>query len=369
MKNRDRKEKKLVDELETMYQRVAESEEPVADRKQLEALKGYYETLQLSPDASLEKIKETYERLVDFWNPSQFADNPSLQQEAQKKLPEITQAYEKILAFRQKQSRSTSAEPPAEISEEPDLSALVEKTAHPFPWGKILLGGVAFLVVVLAGLFWPTLYHSLYHYKTIQSGDRTYQVRTNRITGGMTYFDGGKWNNPPIPAAKPSAAPALPALTPPAKPPEQLAKEPVPAAKPSAAPALPPVAPPGKPPEQSAKEPILAPPTEPGPAEEPEVAIKKEAPSEKPISKPAKTKLYAIQVSAMQDLNLAKEFVESQKKSGQPVYLAKIRTKDRGVWYRIYIGHFAGEAEAARYMKEKKIKESFPECFIQKLSG
>lgn len=361
MKNGDRKEKKLLDELETMYQRVAESEEPVADPEQLEALKGYYETLQLSPDASLEKIKETYERLVDFWNPSQFADNPSLQQEAEKKLPEITNAYEKILAFRQKESRSTSAEPPMEISEEPDLSAAVEKTAH-FPWGKILLGGAAFVVVVLVGLFWPTLYH----YNTIQSGDRTYQVRTNRITGRMTYLDGGKWNNPPIPVTKP--APALPAPTPPAQPPEQLAKEPIPVAKPSAAPALPAPPPPAQLPALSEKEPVPAPPTKPGPAEELGVVSKKEAPSEKQASQPAKTKGYAIQVSAMRDLNLAKEFVETQKKSGQPVYLAKMRAKDRGVWYKIYIGHFADEAEAARYMKEKKIKEFFPECFVQKLS-
>ncbi|MGD0626716.1 MAG: SPOR domain-containing protein [Thermodesulfobacteriota bacterium] len=335
MKNRERKEKKLLDDLETMYQRVAESENPAADRKQMEALKGYYEALQVSPDASLEKIKETYERLVDFWNPSQFADNPSLQQEAEKKLPEITRAYEKILAFRQKQGGPASAEPPMEISEEPDLSVPVEETGHHFPRGKILLGGAALVVVVLAGLFWPTLYH----YDTIQSGNRAYQVRTNRITGSMTYLDGGKWNNPPIPVAKPSAPPALPA---------------------------PPL--PAQPPALSEKEPIPTPTTKPGPAEEPEVAIKREAPSEKQASRPAETKGYAIQVSAMRDLNLAKEFVETQKKSGQPVYLAKIRAKDRGMWYRIYIGHFADEAEAARYMKEKKIKEFFPECFIQKLS-
>jgi cell division septation protein DedD len=340
MKNRERKEKKLLDELETMYHRIAESEKPAADPNQMEALEGYYEALQVSPDASLEKIKETYERLVDFWNPNQFADNPSLQQEAEKKLPEITHAYEKILAFRQKQSRPASTEPPMEISEEPDLSAPVEETGLHLPRGKILLGGAVLVVVVLAGLFWPTLYHTLYHYNTIQSGNRTYQVRTNRITGSMTYFAGGKWNHPPIPVAKPFAAPALPALAPPAQPPALSEKEPMP--------------------------PLT---TKPRPAEEPEVAIKKEAPSEKKqASQPAETKGYAIQVSAMRDLNLAKEFVETQKKSGQLVYLAKIRAKDRGVWYRIYIGHFADEAEAALYMKEKKIKESFLECFIRKLS-
>ena len=100
----------------------------------------------------------------------------------------------------------------------------------------------------------------------------------------------------------------------------------------------------------------------------PKVASKKEAPSEKQASQPGETKGYAIQVSAMRDLNMAKEFVETQKKSGQQVYLAKIEVKDRGVWYIVYIGRFADKAEAVRYMKEKKIKEFFPECFIQKLS-
>jgi cell division septation protein DedD len=129
------------------------------------------------------------------------------------------------------------------------------------------------------------------------------------------------------------------------------------------------VAPPAQPPALSEKEPTPAPAPKPGPAEEAEVASKKEAPPEKLASPTAKTKGYAIQVSAMRDLNMAKEFVESQKKSGQPVYLVKMRTKGQGVWYRIYIGHFADKAEAARYMQEKKIKEFFPECFVQKLSG
>jgi cell division septation protein DedD len=189
--------------------------------------------------------------------------------------------------------------------------------------------------VVLAVFFWPTLYH----YDTIPSGNQTYQVRTNRITGSMTYFDGEKWNTPPIPAAQPSAPPSLPAPAPPAQLPALSAKQSIPATA-----------------------------AKPGPVEGPKVASKKEAPSEKQSSQPAETKGYAIQVSAMRDWNIAKEFVEMQKKSGWQVYLAQIKVKDQGVWYRVYIGRFADKAEAARYMKEKKIKEIFPGCFIQKLS-
>jgi cell division septation protein DedD len=154
----------------------------------------------------------------------------------------------------------------------------------------------------------------------------------------MRYFDGEKWDPPPIPTAQPSAPPLLPAPTPPAQP----------AAI-------------------SAKQPIPAPASKPGPAEGPKAASKKETPSEKQASQPAETKGYAIQVSAFRDLNIAKEFVETQKKRGQQVYLSKTQVKDQGVWYRVYIGRFADKAETARYMKEKKIKEFFPKCFIQKL--
>jgi len=70
----------------------------------------------------------------------------------------------------------------------------------------------------------------------------------------------------------------------------------------------------------------------------------------------------------MRDLNLAKEFVEREQRIGRQVYLTKIEIKDRGVWYIAYIGPFEEQEQADHYMKEKKIKEIFPECFIQKLS-
>lgn len=173
----------------------------------------------------------------------------------------------------------------------------------------------------------------------IPSGNKTYQIfRTNR-TGSMRYFDGEKRDPSPIPTAQPSAPPLLPAPTPPAQPPAI-----------------------------SAKQPIPAPASKPGPAEGPTAASKNETPSEEQAIQPAETEGYAIQVSAFRDLNIAKEFVETQKKRGQQVYLSKTQVKDQGVWYRVYIGRFADKAEAARYIKEKKIKEFFPECFIQKLS-
>jgi hypothetical protein len=320
MENQERKEERLLDELEVMYQRVAASEKSEVDSMQKDALQTYYESLQISPDAPLERIKESYKRLVAFWQPAQSAKTAPLRLEAERKLAEITHAYEKILAARQRKTRVPSVKPPQKISEAPDRPTPGEEMGYRFPWSQILLGGSAFIAILLAAFFWPTLYQ----YATLPSGDRMYQIRTNRLTGSMTYFDGAKWNNLPFPVALPSGPQALQ-----------------------------PLAPPASAPTQSEGQPIAAPPT-------------KIAPT--PLQ-PAEAKGYAIQVSAVRDLNRAKEFVESQKKSGQEFHLAKITTRDRGVFYRIYLGHFASRAEAARYMQEKKIKESFPECFIQRLSG
>ena len=336
MENQDRKEEKLLDELETMYRRVAESEKSEAGSLPQDALQSYYESLQVSPNAPPEKIKESYERLVAFWEPGQFVNSPPLREEAERKLAEITHAYEKILAARQRESKPSSMRPSAEISGATDRSLPEEEMGYRFPWPQILFGGAAFVVVVMAWLFWP----AIYQYGTIPSGDKIYQIRTNRLTGSMTYFDGVNWSKFPFPVAQPPTPSALPALTPPANPPIQ-----------------------------SEKQPITAPPENLGPAEKTETAKGKEGLSVKTPGQPAAAKGYAIQVSALRDLNTTKEFVEAQKKNGHALYWARITTQDRGVWYRIYLGHFADRAEAARYMQGKKIKESFPGCFIQKLSG
>ncbi len=126
--------------------------------------------------------------------------------------------------------------------------------------------------------------------------------------------------------------------------------------------------PPAEKPEKEMKQPTSPPATKPGPAEGPKVAGKKEVPSEKRAGQPSKAKVYVIQIGAMRDLNLVKEFVEKQKRSGQQVHLAKKKIKDEEVWHIVYIGPFADQAQAARYMKEKNVKKSFPNCFIRKLS-
>ena len=333
MKTQDPKEEKLFDELETIYQRVAESEKSEADSERVESLQSYYKSLQVAPDASLETIKENYEQRVDFWDPNRFADDASLRENAERKLAEITHAYEKILASRQREKEPRLAEPPMQISEDPDLSAPDEGTGLHSPWGKILLGGIGSVVLALVVFFWPTRYQ----YHPIESGKKTDQLRENRITDSMPYRDGEKRNQDPVLEAKSSALSSPPVL-------------------------------PAQPPALSEEQPNLAAATKPGPAEGPKIAGKKEAFAEKQSSQDTKIIGYTIQVGAVRDLDMAEKFVETQKISGLPVYLAEIKIKDQGVWYRVYLGRFANKAEAARYMQEKKIGELFPESFIRKLS-
>ena len=318
--SQDQKDKKLLDEVERRGPAAAESKRIEVESDQVENLQSYYESLQVSPGDSLQTINRAYEGLVDLWDPSHFKDNPSQQAKAVKKLSEITHAYGKILAYRQIENRLLSGVSPIQISAGPDLLSGDEETPHPFTWWKIILGGGAFAVAILAVFF--------YHSDRIPSGGMTYQAGTNRI-------DEERWNKPPIWKAKPSDAPPDPA--PPAPPPELLTKHPIPTSI-----------------------------TKSGPAEN-AVGGKREDASESLPSQPTEANGYAIQVSAMRNLNLARAFVEAKKRSGQQVYLLRVNEKNGGVWYTVYIGRFADKAQAARYMEEKKIKNIFPESFIQKL--
>jgi cell division septation protein DedD len=317
MTTQDPQEEKLLDELETMYRQVAKSEKPVDNGESEETLQSYYNVLQVNSDAPLQAVKESYEQLVDFWKAGQVGVSDSFREKAEKKLGEINHAYEKILAFRQRERVARSEEPTGKTHEEAALSAPAEETAPHFPWGTILLGGAVVIAVVLAAFFWPIFYR----YDAVQIGDPTNQVKTKPIRDGKT--------SPP------------PVLDPPS---------------------------PAKTPAPSLKQPISAPVAKPAPEAEATVTHKKEAPSEKEAIHPGQLHGYAIQISAMRDLNIAKEYADMQKKHGQEVYWIISKAKDGSVWYKIYLGRFSDKAEAARYLKEKKIKEIFPGCFIQKLS-
>ena len=59
----------------------------------------YFSVLELTPEASLDEVKEAYRDLVKVWHPDRFAHDPKLQGKAQEKLKEINDAYQKLQEF------------------------------------------------------------------------------------------------------------------------------------------------------------------------------------------------------------------------------------------------------------------------------
>jgi hypothetical protein len=65
-----------------------------------ETLKGCYETLGLTPDATGSEMKHAYKTLVKRWHPDRFAANPDQQRQALERFHTITQAYAMLRAHR-----------------------------------------------------------------------------------------------------------------------------------------------------------------------------------------------------------------------------------------------------------------------------
>jgi len=74
---------------------------------------------------------------------------------------------------------------------------------------------------------------------------------------------------------------------------------------------------------------------------------------------------YTIQVRATQYLGMAKDTVAALKLQGHDAYREMVDLKEKGVWYRIFIGPFASENEAREYIREKKIAVVYPDFMIR----
>ncbi len=59
----------------------------------------YYKILGLPSDADFAQVKKAYKVLVKVWHPDRYQDDPVVQAEANKKLKDINEAYEKISAY------------------------------------------------------------------------------------------------------------------------------------------------------------------------------------------------------------------------------------------------------------------------------
>ncbi len=91
---------------------------------------------------------------------------------------------------------------------------------------------------------------------------------------------------------------------------------------------------------------------------------KKEEPENRKEIEPAIEKPYTIQISSIRNFEIAKDFLREASVSQPDVHWDRFNSKKYGVWYRVFIGHFASRAEALRYIKEKNIRNTYPGSFI-----
>lgn len=91
---------------------------------------------------------------------------------------------------------------------------------------------------------------------------------------------------------------------------------------------------------------------------------KKEETKNNTIIEPIIEKPYTIQISAIRNFEVAKNFLKKIKVSQPDVHWDRFNSKKYGVLYRVFIGHFADRTEAIKYMKEKKIGKSYPGSHI-----
>jgi succinoglycan biosynthesis transport protein ExoP len=86
-------------------------------------------------------------------------------------------------------------------------------------------------------------------------------------------------------------------------------------------------------------------------------------PSPSPI---APDRPYAIQVRATKDARIAQDTVAALKKRGHDAYSEVADLKNKGTWYRIFVGAFVSEKEALQYVETKKISSVYPDFMIHK---
>jgi len=58
-----------------------------------------FEALDVSPEASIEDVRQAYKDLVNIWHPDRVPDNPRLKKKAEEKLKDINLAYEELTSF------------------------------------------------------------------------------------------------------------------------------------------------------------------------------------------------------------------------------------------------------------------------------
>ncbi len=216
---------------------------------------------------------------------------------------------------------------------------------------------VCFCVLLYGAFFWPTLYDLT----LINTGGKMYPIRINRITRNVVYFDGERWRNAPVPASEPHV-PVTPAPVAAAPAPE--ASVPAPAVPVTAAPL---VAQTTTLPQKEALPDRGQAPTPDTPQVQTQASSAHQV-KQTPPRGAAKDRLFAIQIKSFDNPAEARKLVEDLRKTGMETDSVAAPVGARGIWNRVLIGRFKDPKEALKFMQEHKIKDAYPDSFVQKRS-
>jgi cell division septation protein DedD len=88
----------------------------------------------------------------------------------------------------------------------------------------------------------------------------------------------------------------------------------------------------------------------------------------KPDNPLSQNKHYAIQVGAFRNWENVRDLIEISKEKGLDAYWISMESKNMGIVYKVFVGHFMDAAEAAKFVKEKKTLNNYPGSFIREIS-
>jgi hypothetical protein len=81
----------------------------------------------------------------------------------------------------------------------------------------------------------------------------------------------------------------------------------------------------------------------------------------------AEKKYYAIQIGVFRHWKNVLDLIEVSKKRGLDAYWISMESKNMGVLYKVFVGHFMDKDEVADFVRENKILNDYPDSFIQEI--
>ncbi len=257
-------------------------------------------------------------------------------------LDELDTMYQRVADIEKEEEAAQQPSPPPKIK---------PKQKKKPPYRTIIIMASVFFVV-LASIFAITIFDPMALLERLKTGG------TRPST--LPTLPAPKKRSPVAPSPAPPKPPAVVTSQEPSKP-SATATSSAPQPSPSVAPS-----------------PTVSPklPSESSPVQTKQEVKRTQEEAEKPTSKPQEIvkrnkpalpgKYYAIQVGAFRDMENVRELVEGFKKEGLEAYW--ITPKGKGSLYRVLVGQFTDENEAAAFLRDKKIFDKYPGSFVKEIS-